>query len=54
MIVLGLLLDVERTQASSVIPFVRSSDAASAIVTHVLLPNESADPECPVAVQMAR
>src|SRR4051812_36262325 len=42
------------TQASSVIPLVRSSDAASATVTHALVPlNESAPPNLPAAAHVA-
>ena len=42
------------THASSVIPVVRSSDAASATVTHALVPlNESAEPNLPDAVHVA-
>src|SRR2546426_11370500 len=42
------------TQASSVIPVVRSSDAASATVTHELVPlNESAPPYMPALDQLA-
>src|SRR4030095_10805762 len=44
---------VGRTHASSVIPFVRSSDALSGTTTTLLEPlNESACPSCPV-VQVA-
>src|SRR5258705_13114980 len=46
-------VDVGRTHASSVIPFVRSSDALSFTTTTLLVPlNESACPSCPV-VQVA-
>ena len=42
------------TQASIVIPVVRSSDAALATVTHALVPlNDSAPPNLPAAVRVA-
>ena len=46
---------VGKTHASSVMRLVRSSDAASAIVTQSLTPsNESARPNLPVVMRVAR
>src|SRR6267142_1489422 len=46
--------DVGFTHASMVIPLVRSSDAASATVTHALVPlNDSALPYLPAVVHVA-
>src|SRR4051812_17886584 len=43
-----------RTQASSVMPSVRSRSAAPATVTHALVPlNDSAEPNLPAAVHVA-